>query len=121
MTQTLPLYTAPTQLTGPVSAMVVHSWDGQHKLHLSPMHPVEEARDVFGGTTADALLFVEGVNCNACGTEAMETRNTSAFARECRSCGTSGCACIVVADEHADGVFWCLACHPQCMCRECAD
>ncbi|HEX8321654.1 hypothetical protein [Longimicrobium sp.] len=103
-------------------AMVVMAVStGLVNLHRFPVVSVEEARDEFGGTLADALLFVDGVCCTECGTEASETRETSAFARVCRSCGAGGCACTVFEDPHARDVFFCSGCMAPCLCRECAD
>lgn len=102
-------------------AMVVNRLDGTHYLHVFTVESVEDARLEFGPTLTDAQAFVAGVCCTECGTEAAETHQSAAVTRTCESCGTKGCACIVVEDSHDRDVFWCLACHPQCMCRECTD
>lgn len=113
MTQTL--------IPSPQHAMVVSTGGGRVKLHFFTVESPESARDEFGGTLADALLFVEGVQCTECGTEAAETRPTAAFEMTCRSCGQPGCACTLVEDPHCVGVWFCTDCAPQCGCRSCMD
>jgi len=115
MTQTL----SPALAPAVQHAMVVTRIGLPHYLHVFTVESVEDARDEFGGTVADALLFVEGVCCTECATEASETRPHAAVQRSCRSCGTVGCECVVVEDDHYRDVFWCLECQPSCGCREC--
>jgi hypothetical protein len=103
-------------------AMVIsHHALGVTRLHRFPVASVEEARDEFGGTLADALLFVDGVQCVECATEATETRDHAAVPRQCLSCGTAGCACIVVEDDHSRDTFFCLDCLPLCNRSCCTD
>lgn len=86
---------------------------------LNPM--IETARDEFGGTLADALLFVEGVQCTECATEASETGENAAFPLRCQICNAPGCRCVLTEDPHCDDVFFCSDCAPQCGCRGCTD
>lgn len=117
MTQTL--------IPSPQHAMVVsHSLGaGRWKtnLHFFTVQPVEDARDEFGGTLADALRFIEGVCCTECGTEATETREHAAFPMRCQSCGTPGCECSLIEDPHCEDVWFCTDCAPRCGCRSCMD
>ena len=106
MTQTL--------LRQPLMAMVVPSPPLAHVLCFFPMQTVEEARDEFGGTLADALRFVEGVMCTECATEASETRTTAAFELSCQSCGEAGCRCALTEDPHCTDVWFCRDCQPVC-------
>jgi hypothetical protein len=101
-------------------AMVVTRLGLPHYLHVFTVESVEDARDEFGGTLADALLFVDGVMCTECATEATETRDHAAVPRQCLSCGTAGCACIVVEDDHSRDTYFCLDCLPRCNRSCCA-
>jgi hypothetical protein len=104
----------------PVTAMVVLTPStGAIRLHYCAMVSPEAARDELGGTLADALLFVEGVCCTECATEALETRENNAFGRVCRSCGAGGCACVNFEDPHAPDVYFCFGCLDACHCRDC--
>lgn len=84
---------------------------------LNPM--IEITRDELGGTLADAILFVEGVQCTECSTEASETREHAAFQLTCYDCGQPGCRCILTEDAHRNDVFWCPDCETMCCCPGC--
>lgn len=100
-------------------AMVVPTPPNGRYLHFFTVESVEDARDEFGGTLADALLFADAVCCTECGTEAAETRPTAAFELSCRSCGAPGCRCILSEDPHAPDVWFCSDCSSSCGCRDC--
>jgi hypothetical protein len=105
----------------PTVAMVVPSPPTGHVLYVLPMQTVEEARDEFGGTLADALRFVDSVMCIECATEASETRATAAFELSCQSCGIAGCRCVLTEDPHCTDVFFCRECQPVCGGTCCTD
>jgi hypothetical protein len=110
MTQTL--------IPGPRHAMVINASAGSY-LHTFAVQTPEEARNELGGTLADALLFVEGVCCTECGTEASETREGAVFELTCQSCKRSGCRCILTEDPHARDAWFCEDCASVCDCRSC--
>jgi hypothetical protein len=102
-------------------AMVVAPIGQPHYLHIFTVESVEDARDEFGGTLADALRFAEAVCCTECGTEASETRTTAAFELSCTSCGIAGCRCVLTEDPHCTDVFFCRDCQPVCGGSCCTD
>lgn len=117
MTQTLNPAVQHAMITA--HRQVAGGW--QPVKHYFTVEPVESARNEFGGTLADALRFVEGVQCTECGTEASETRPSAAFQLACQSCGTAGCECSLTEDSHCEDVWFCADCQPQCGCRSCMD
>lgn len=104
----------------PMTAMVVTNvTTGKIALHFYPIQSVAECREEFGPTLTDAKVFVEGICCTECGTEACETRFTAAFEKSCQSCGLPGCRCVLSEDPHALDVWFCQTCQPSCGCRDC--
>lgn len=89
--------------------------------HYFTVESVETARIEFGGTLADAVQFVDGVGCIACGIEASETRENAAFPMRCQACNAPGCWCVLTEDPHCEDVFFCSDCAPSCGCRDCTD
>lgn len=100
-------------------AMVVNRLHAEHYLHFFTIESVEDAREEFGGTFADAVRFVEAVSCTECGTEACETHATAAFELSCTSCGIAGCRCVLSEDPHCTDVWFCRECQPMCGCWDC--
>jgi hypothetical protein len=98
---------------------VVGGW--QPVKHYFTVQPVEDARNEFGSTLADAIQFVNGVGCTECGTEASETRENAAFPMRCQTCNAPGCGCSLTEDPHCEDVFFCFDCAPSCGCRDCMD
>jgi hypothetical protein len=119
MTQTLSKN--PSIYSRPYVAMVINHHAIGVQRHLVPMQTVEQARDEFGGTLADAQRFVDATMCNECGTEAAETRETAAFELSCISCGEAGCRCVLSEDPHSTDTWFCSDCQQVCGCRDCTD
>jgi hypothetical protein len=83
-----------------------------HRLVTFPMTSVEQAREEFGATLADAKAFVLEASCTECGVEACSTQ-------PCESCGAPTCGCLT--GPHHDGMWFCEDCQPPACFGRCCE